>query len=387
MEKKEKIILLSGAYKNSGDFLIVKRCEELIKNFFLKHEIVIIERNKNLLPYLDLINSSKALILAGGPAYKPNIYPDEIPLIEKLEQIKTKIFALGLGWYGSSDDDKTVYTYKFSMKTLNLFKRIISDTKFLGCRDVYSKVILNNNGLTETILTGCPAWYSLDYINNSEIINKENLKNLQSIKSICISNHAQSSNILQVLELINYIKNKTNANITFVFHRGIQKYNSFFSKNKNKINNFLNILKEKHISIIDISSDYKGMEIYDSCDIHIGYRVHAHIYSLSKRIPSILIEEDGRGAGVNEALSLKKIRAYNYSPIHFENMLFEKIILKINNRYNINKYVIKNVNNYLDELFEENFMQIERAFTNMKYYYNNMNNHLNILKECIENEK
>lgn len=35
------------------------------------------------------------------------------------------------------------------------------------------------------------------------------------------------------------------------------------------------------VKMIDISKSVDGLRIYDDCDLHIGFRVHAHIYNLS----------------------------------------------------------------------------------------------------------
>ena len=45
--------------------------------------------------------------------------------------------------------------------------------------------------------------------------------------------------------------------------------------------------------VIDVSYDEKKIDMYLDFDLHIGYRVHAHIYFLSKSKPSILLHEDG----------------------------------------------------------------------------------------------
>jgi len=77
------------------------------------------------------------------------------------------------------------------------------------------------------------------------------------------------------------------------------------------------------INYCDISYSHEGMEIYDTCDLHIGFRVHAHIYNLSHRHRSLLIEEDNRGAGVNDALGLPRIRAYDLTK-NIQNTFFQE---------------------------------------------------------------
>lgn len=48
-----------------------------------------------------------------------------------------------------------------------------------------------------------------------------------------------------------------------------------------------------------------GLSIYEDCDLHVGYRVHGHVSALKNRIPSYLMEQDGRGADYGLSLSRK----------------------------------------------------------------------------------
>jgi polysaccharide pyruvyl transferase WcaK-like protein len=48
---------------------------------------------------------------------------------------------------------------------------------------------------------------------------------------------------------------------------------------------------------VDASRDLDALELYGQVDLHVGYRVHAHLCALSRRRPSLLIAEDGRGRG------------------------------------------------------------------------------------------
>ena len=104
-----KFTVLSGAYINAGDFLIVNRSIKLLKNIYKDCEIKTFERRKPLDQYIDEINKTDALIMAGGPAYMPNVYPDIIPLVENLEDIKTKIVPIGLGWCGEYVNNNYIY--------------------------------------------------------------------------------------------------------------------------------------------------------------------------------------------------------------------------------------------------------------------------------------
>ena len=52
----------------------------------------------------------------------------------------------------------------------------------------------------------------------------------------------------------------------------------------------------------DISGSASGFAVYDDVSLHVGYRVHAHLYCLSRSTPSYLVAEDSRGIGVLQTL-------------------------------------------------------------------------------------
>src|SRR5690606_28726144 len=67
-----------------------------------------------------------------------------------------------------------------------------------------------------------------------------------------------------------------------------------------------------------------GLDRYDDYDIHIGYRVHAHVSMLKRRKPSYLIEQDGRG--IDYGLTLERKISIPSVPseklvINFKNIL------------------------------------------------------------------
>jgi hypothetical protein len=58
------------------------------------------------------------------------------------------------------------------------------------------------------------------------------------------------------------------------------------------------------IGIVEIYRDLEhGLDAYDEYDLHVGYRVHGHVSALCRRIPSYLLEQDGRGCDYGLTLS------------------------------------------------------------------------------------
>ena len=301
-----KFAILSGAYKNAGDFLIVDRTKKLIADIYPDAELVTYMRNKPLEEHLPEINSCDRLIMAGGPAYMPDAYPSQIPLTENLDDIKIPICGVGMGWYGRFSVEQAVMDYGFSDKTRQLLDRLSRDG-ILTCRDYYTVRALEKNGY-KALMTGCPAWYDIENAEKTTLRDGINIP----YKKICISDPGNVTNVNQALVVTEFIKSRyKDAEIHFVFHRGI-KADEWTSTEMGESYTWLNDrLQKLGIIVHDISYSPNGFSVYDDCDLHIGFRVHAHIYNLSKRNISVLIEEDGRGAGVNQALGLIPLPAYD----------------------------------------------------------------------------
>lgn len=214
----KKAIILSGAYKNAGDFLIVDRCKKLFRKIYPQIILIELPRNIDLSEQLDEINTSDALVLAGGPLYFRDSYPRIIPLVDNLDQISTKIITVGCGISALDDSEDAIYEeFRFDAKMSKLLERIEKDQGYLSCRDFKTAEALKNQGFRKTLMTGCPAWYDLENI--YKLGSKR--YQLNSIENIYISDPAYEENLQIVIELINYLKKRfQTSKITLIFHRG-----------------------------------------------------------------------------------------------------------------------------------------------------------------------
>lgn len=360
-----KIGILSGAIKNAGDYLIVDRTIQLLKKYYSDAQIIKIYRNKPLDGKLRLLNSCDVLVLAGGPVVMENVYPDFIPLVKDFSRLKTKIVSVGLGWYGDNDRNEYLYNYKISPSARKLFDKLSSDFAVLCCRDYLTVDVLKNNGYKNVILTGCPAWYNLETLGSTKL--REDIK--IPFRKICISDAAKSANRTQSVLLAKLMRNRyKDSEIFYVCHRD--------SDNQTAI-----MMRELGVKFVDVSGGIGGLNIYDDCDLHIGYRVHAHIYNLSQRNISVLIEEDARGAGIDRTLGLSSIKAYDtcggFFPALFKHFDFA-------GSTGVNKYVLKEVCDYLYHLETSNYKNMEYAYRKMQDTYMKMEK---VIKEIGQTTK
>ena len=94
-----------------------------------------------------------------------------------------------------------------------------------------------------------------------------------------------------------------------VFHHSLErdKFQADYrcrSRHVIQHNKFADWLDENDIRYVDISGSAENLiDYYNTVDLHIGYRVHAHIFMNSINKKSILISEDGRAKGVGSVIS------------------------------------------------------------------------------------
>lgn len=176
----------------------------------------------------------------------------------------------------------------------------------------------------------------------------------------------------QSIDIVQYLKKKfQNARIEYIFHRGTKHDNFTPRKAEREIQKVIEKLKTLNIPYHDIAFGCEGFHLYDDCDLHIGYRVHAHIYNMSIRNRSILLEEDSRGAGVNEAMRLWSIKAYEKKLSSNANIVL-KAIDKIIPLSTPNAKAIASLDAYVSYILKTNGDLFNVSYDIMEYYFYKM---------------
>lgn len=343
-----KIAQLTGAYVNAGDFLIQERSSALLKSVLPDAEIQMFSR-KNIERDFEDIEKCDVICFAGGPLIKRDVNSNI--LLTKTMEFTKPIMLLGCGWKGEKGDKSFNYSYSFTEETLEFYRKVTLSGFGIGCRDIYTYRALISSGLTNVCMTGCPAWYDLHHIDSISLVHSGD------IKHICVSDPVLPYNQQHALDVLSFLQKRyPKAKISFIFHRDVDE--AF----KQKIE-----MLYPQISVVIISGSADGFSLYNQCDLHVGFRVHAHIYNLSIRNRSILIEEDGRGAGVNEALGCIRITAYDdclkQSPRDWPYFWRRK------KPDLLNKHVLSELSACLDMNEQTNWQYMNNAFALQNKYY------------------
>ena len=304
---KDYYVILTGSKNNAGDFLIKHRAKKLFAALRPDREIVDLDAWK---PFdaatLELVNSAKALILMGGPALQMNMYPGIYALTANLDAITTPITTMGIGWKSINGSWQDTYDYPLSASTQQLLNKAVNSGLPLSVRDFHTFNVLAFKGIDNVVMTGCPAYYDLDFIGKPFNPPQTFTKVAFSLGVALVDSPAMEQAMkTQVLHLKQWF---ADSEFEVVFHHALsagtflKAYRNGHTHNS-KHRKFADWLTREGVAYVDISGSAKRlMDYYSSVDLHIGYRVHAHIFMNSVRKPSVLLAEDGRGKAVEKVI-------------------------------------------------------------------------------------
>jgi len=301
-----KYVLLTRAKKNVGDFLILDRAKRLIKKYKGK-DFIVLQSWKPLDNYLKIINDSDAVIICGGPGIQPNFYPNVYPLIKNLEDISVPIILFGIGWCGFPGDDVSLKLFRFTSTSLMALRKICDSYPIISCRDYLTAKVLVDNGFTKVLMTGCPSWYVLEYL-DKPFKPPDKIEKVVFTVPQRVNYHGQAIGVMRLLK-----KMFPNAELICSFHRGWRSDKYTSRMEAERLSSLRRAALNLGFRVVNAAYDISKIEFYKDCDLHVGYRLHGHIYFLSYRKPSFLLSEDSRGIAFSKTLGLPSIQAWELS--------------------------------------------------------------------------
>ena len=376
---REMYVLLTGGKNNAGDYLIKHRAKQLFAQLRPDRQIIDYDAwNTFTDQQLDIVNKSKALILCGGPALQFNMYPAIYPMVKNLEEIKVPIIMMGTGWKSLRGDWIDTHNYVLSEETQILLNKIESSGYLSSVRDYHTLNSLNTRGYKNVLMTGCPALYDLNYINTTAT--SDQIKSVSFSAGVSFTNSKNMDNLQKecILRLKEYFKN---SNFTVVFHHSIDEEKHFKSYKKltdlyYAQKSLVNWLNENQIEYIDISGgEEKLIGHYNSCDFHIGFRVHAHIYMSSISKKSILISEDGRGKALQKVIS--GLIFDGYSGINMPKKKFFGLIKVSKDTFTPNNDLPKDLINSID-------YELKHKLPRLTLTRKNIDSHFEVMKNFLQ---
>jgi Polysaccharide pyruvyl transferase len=297
--------VLSGAKKNAGDFLITERAEAVLRHLRPDRELVRLPGWEPLEPHLAQVNGSKAVIILGGPGLQRELYPRVYKLTKDLDQIRVPIILMGSGWKAFPGDETSQQQFEFSHSSIKALRKMSAGAKYLSCRDSTSARMLQRAGVQNALMTGCPVWYDIPSLGKP-------MRLPQEVRYLIFTPAQMSFYQRPSLDVARAVADVfPNARLVCSFHRGIAQRDQFMTEDERQNNVAIaGQVREMGYEVVDVSGSANADEEYERCDLHVGFRLHAHLCSLSKRVPSLLLHEDGRGIGASHTLNVRGFDAF-----------------------------------------------------------------------------
>jgi hypothetical protein len=299
------------------------------------------------------------------------MYPNIYPLVDDLENIKVPICMMGLGWKSLDGGWESSQNYRFSKPTTRLLKRIQKDNLCNSVRDYHTANVLRRAGLRKVLMTGCPATYDYKCFDNrvNEALDINKIGFSLGV-SFLVSKEMKRQMKKVILGLRDYFDS---SKVEVVFHHStkedfLETHNSSKSHLRGHLD-FINWLKSEDIGFVDISGSAENLiNYYNSCDFHVGYRVHAHIYMNSISKPTLLIAEDGRGKALRNVFGGAVVDGYSKAREGIIARILRK--LRINSGMVVDKRISEEVFDMLDYEVKNGFHEIsavrDKINTNFK---------------------
>lgn len=279
---------------NVGDKLLEEQVKKLIERETGVDEFNTVFRSEDFSSRINKLNESDAIILPAFALREP-IHPDTYRLTEDIDSIKTPIIPLAANWSGYPGDKVQNENRKYSAETVKFIEKLDNQDSLshLTTRDVYTKNILQRHGFKDAELVGDLGWYHEDYLGRE-------MRTPEEINDIVITTPHHSHYIPQAAKLMDMLDEEfSDAKITVSFHSSLSESDRELRQ----------MAEDRGFEIVLASHDTENIEFYDECDLHVGYRLHGHISFLRRRLPSVLIGEDGRGNGFNNTSHVGGFRA------------------------------------------------------------------------------
>lgn len=284
------ILVLHGAKKNAGDFLIRERTLSLLAAV-TSEEIVDVPRWGA--PPVAEIAAARHVVIAGGPGLRTHMVPDTFPWIEVVLERGLPVTPLGWGWQGWPIDPQR---FTMSPATFAAIEAIHGGIRASSVRDRLTEEILHRAGIHNTVMTGCVAWYEHGHMHQP-------LRSSPDVASVVFTAPARPELHLQAVSVMRLLRRHfPSARLTCTFNRGLRADEFTTARESRRSLALATAARVLGFEVVDTSYAASTLGDAVTADLHVGYRVHAHLMALSLRRPSLLLAEDGRGVGQQVSL-------------------------------------------------------------------------------------
>ena len=261
---------------NVGDQLIEVALKRLVEKERGRTEFLTIFREDPLDAALAQINATSAILLPGFPIRDVPMYPGCYRLVEDLDRIKVPLIPVGANWNVYPGDGVSRDNLRYSDATLRFLQRVAGGVNQFSCREVTVCEVLARHGITNTLMTGDPAWYDPEYLWRP-------FHRPASVERLAFSPplgaHYRDQGIAVLQELRRFFPH---ARGFCAMHLTDAKTSRFGDKSATNDASMRLEVAEKNeairaearrlgFEVVEAAGDINKLAFYKDCDLHLGY--------------------------------------------------------------------------------------------------------------------
>ena len=288
------VYLTHGVKKNVGDALIHSRARKLWAHVAPETKLVSIPRWEQT----ELPGDAELLVLCGGPGLTPRMVEGVFPVARTALEQGVPIAGLALGWQGIPK--RNPGSFAMTARSVSTLRAVSDAGSPISVRDDVTREIAEQFGIG-AVRTGCSAWYSVPHLG------AEPDPGPADPRTVVYTTPAQRANTRESIAVMRMLRRRfPDARLIAAFHRGIRPDAHTTRRQSVPLVAQAAAARALGFEAHDVAYDLERIGFYEDVDLHVGYRVHAHLDFVSRRRPSVLVSEDGRGFGQTATLHGKR---------------------------------------------------------------------------------
>lgn len=310
---------------NVGDQLIEIALKRLLRHELGETNFLTIFREDSLEPWLEQINQTRAILLPAFPIRDAvPMYPGCYRLVEDISKLRPTLVPIGSNWNVYPGDADSREKVVYSKQTTDFLQYIARQVDHFSCREYHLMQVLEKHGITNTLMTGDPAWYDPDFFGCS-------FHRPSTIETVVFSPPLSAFYGAQAIEIMEILAAMfPSARKLCAFHLTDSHTSNFTDKEPTNDASMRSDVAEKNAGIRshavklgfqvwELAGRVERLNEYRGFDLHVGYECHAHLAFFRQRRPSVLLAEDARGVGFNYTLGTGGFEAFMRNgdgPVH-----------------------------------------------------------------------
>jgi len=293
--------------RNVGDKLIEQRVKAIVASEKGQTEFLTIFREEPLDDRLGEINRSRAVLMPAFPIRDTPMYPRTYRLVRDLDRLRVPMIPIGANWNVYPGDAQSARDTEYSPETVSFLRRVAGQVDRISCREYGVMAVLRKHGITNLLMTGDPACFDLPSLGRP-------ITRPSAVRRVVFSPPLSPFYAQQAEQVMTMLAELFPSAERFCAMHLADSDSATDDRAENSAAMSPEVARKNwrirecaaNLGFIvwELARNVAGMSVYDSCDLHVGYECHAHLYFLSKRIPSVLIAEDARGYGFNYTLGI-----------------------------------------------------------------------------------